>query len=95
MQDKNVPEVIDYFMQMLPLIAARSKDPNTKVGAIVVGPDGAIRTTGYNGLVRGIDDDVPERWSRENGEKYYWCEHAERNASSPGLHDVHVSDAVR
>lgn len=69
-----------YFMEMLPMVARRSKDPNTKVGAIIVGADNQIRTTGYNGLVRGIDDDREERWSRENGEKYHWCEHAERNA---------------
>ena len=74
------PSWDDYFMEMLPLVARRSKDPNTKVGAIIVGHDNAIRTTGYNGLCSFIDDSRPERWSREGGEKYFWCEHAERNA---------------
>lgn len=74
------PDWDSYFMNMLPHVAARSKDLHTKVGAIIVGADHQIRTTGYNGLVRGINDDAPERWSRENGEKYHWCEHAERNA---------------
>lgn len=82
--DKKQREWDSYFMGMLPQIASKSKDPNTKVGAIIVGPDHAIRVTGYNGLVRGINDDVPERWSRENGEKYHWCEHAERNAIYSG-----------
>ncbi|MBI1261280.1 MAG: dCMP deaminase [Rhizobiales bacterium] len=80
MRDTNTPNWDDYFMSMLPMIASRSKDPDTKVGCIIVGADHTPRTTGYNGLVSGIDDNRPERWSRENGEKYFWCEHAERNA---------------
>ena len=37
-------------------------------------------SSGYNGIPRGVNDNVPERNSRENGEKYYWMEHGERNA---------------
>jgi len=33
---------------------------------------------GYNGMPRGIDDDVDERHERPT--KYLWFEHAERNA---------------
>jgi len=55
-----------------------SKDPSTKVGCVIVGPDNEIRTTGYNGLVRDIDDNVPAR--NERPTKYLWYEHAERNA---------------
>ena len=47
------------FMEMAKLIASWSKDNSTKVGAIVVGPDREIRATGYNGVVRGVDDDIP------------------------------------
>ena len=43
------------FMEVARLIATWSKDPNTKTGAIVVGPDREIRATGYNGLVRGVN----------------------------------------
>lgn len=67
-----------YFLSLLPLIAQRSKDPNTKVGCVIVGPDNAIRSTGYNSFPRGINDNVPER--KERPEKYYWIEHADRNA---------------
>jgi dCMP deaminase len=67
-----------YFMNMLPLIAAKSKDKHTQVGAIIVGPDNEIRSTGYNSFVRGLDDTVPERFERP--EKYTWIEHAERNS---------------
>jgi len=34
-----------------------SKDPNRKVGALVVGTDGSPLSWGYNGLARGITDD--------------------------------------
>lgn len=65
-------------MEVAELVASWSKDPSTKTGAIVVGPDREIRATGYNGLVRGVNDDVPERLERPT--KYDFFEHAERNA---------------
>lgn len=66
------------FMEMAELVATWSKDTSTKVGAIVVGEDREIRSTGYNGVVRGVDDDIPERLERPT--KYDFFEHAERNA---------------
>ncbi|MBP3345500.1 MAG: dCMP deaminase family protein [Alphaproteobacteria bacterium] len=66
------------FMEVARLVATWSKDPSTKTGAIVVGPDREIRATGYNGLVRGVDDNKPERMERPT--KYDFFEHAERNA---------------
>lgn len=68
----------DYFMSMVYLVAAKSKDNRTHVGAVVVGPDNEIKTTGYNSFVRGLNDNVPER--QEKPEKYNWFEHAERNS---------------
>jgi dCMP deaminase len=45
---------------------------------VIVGPDGEIRSTGVNGFVRGLEDELhPERLERP--EKYFWMEHAERN----------------
>lgn len=66
------------FMDVAELVRTWSKDPSTKVGAVVVGPDREIRSTGYNGLVRGVDDNKPERLERPT--KYDFFEHAERNA---------------
>jgi dCMP deaminase len=66
------------FMELAFLISTWSKDPSTKTGAVVVGPDREIRATGYNGLVRGVDDSVQERMERPT--KYDFFEHAERNA---------------
>ena len=48
----------DYFMAMAHLNAMRSKDPHTRVGACIVGPDNTVRGNGYNGFPRGCSDDV-------------------------------------
>ena len=38
-------------------IAAWSRDPSTKVGAVLVRPDHTIASIGYNGFPRGVNDD--------------------------------------
>lgn len=68
----------DYFMTMVYLAAMRSKDATTHLGAVIVDDLNVIVSVGYNSFVRGINDDVPER--QERPEKYFWFEHAERNA---------------
>jgi len=67
-----------YFMSLVYLMSMKSKDENTKQGAVIVGPDNEIRSTGYNGFPRGLNDNIKER--QERPEKYFWFEHAERNA---------------
>lgn len=67
-----------YFMSLVYLVAMRSKDQSTNIGAVVVGPDNEIRSTGYNSFPMGINDNKPER--QERPEKYYWFAHAERNS---------------
>jgi dCMP deaminase len=67
----------EYFMRIAETVSMKSKDTSRKCGCVIVGPDNEIRSTGYNDHVRGIIDS-PER--RERPEKYYWTEHAERNA---------------
>jgi len=68
----------EYFFDLLPLIASKSKDPHTKVGCIIIGEGKEIKTTGYNSFPRGLRDNVPERLERP--EKYNWIIHAEQNA---------------
>ena len=51
---------------------------DTQIGAVIVGKDKEIVSTGYNSFPRGIDDNIRER--QERPEKYFWFEHAERNA---------------
>ena len=67
-----------YFKEMAELTAKKSKDRNTHIGAVIVGPDNEVRSTGYNSFPRGINDDLDER--QERPEKYFWFEHGERNA---------------
>lgn len=71
------PSWDQYFLQIAFLVAQRSRDPSTKVGAVIVGKDKDIRSTGYNGFPRGVDV-TPQRLER--GLKYKYAEHAERNA---------------
>jgi len=66
------------FMQLAEQISLWSKDQSTKVGCVIVGENNEIRSTGYNGLPRGVDDTVQDRYLRP--QKYLWTEHAERNA---------------
>ena len=68
----------DYFMTMAYLAAMKSKDESTHIGAVIVGKDKEVISTGYNSFPRHIIDDKKER--QERPEKYYWFEHAERNA---------------
>lgn len=65
------------FVNLAQHIADWSKDPSTKVGTIVVGPDREIRSTGYNGFPRGVADDG-RLTNRED--KYPIIVHAEENA---------------
>ena len=67
-----------YFRSIAEAVKNRSKDQRTQIGAVIVGENREIVSTGYNSFPRGINDDVPER--QERPEKYYWMEHAERNA---------------
>jgi dCMP deaminase len=66
------------FMNLAKVYAARSKDQSSQIGAVIIGPNNEQRAGGYNGMPRGINDDVPERHIRPA--KYEWLEHAERNA---------------
>lgn len=77
-QPRVIPSWDKYYLDVCQVVARRSKDPNTQVGCVIVGPAHEIRTTGYNSFPRGIRDDLPERLVRPT--KYHWIEHAERNA---------------
>ncbi|MEC7687287.1 MAG: dCMP deaminase family protein [Candidatus Thermoplasmatota archaeon] len=66
------------FLNLAKHISEWSKDPSTKVGCVVVGPDHEIRSTGFNGLPRGIEDNDERLNNREI--KYPLICHAEENA---------------
>ena len=69
---------VQYFRELAHTVKKKSKVENTQIGAVIVGKDKEIVSTGYNSFPRGIRDDVKERQQRP--EKYFWFEHAERNA---------------
>ena len=69
---------IEYFYNIAEEVKKKSKDKNTQIGAVIVGKDKEIVSTGYNSFPRGIDDERADR--QEKPEKYFWFEHAERNA---------------
>ena len=66
------------FLDLATHISTWSKDPSTKVGCVVVGEDREIRSTGFNGFPRGIEDDEERLADRE--QKYPLICHAEENA---------------
>ena len=70
--------LVDYFRSIAETVKEKSKDERTKIGAVIVGKDKEIVSTGYNSFPRGIDDWKADR--QERPEKYFWFEHAERNA---------------
>jgi dCMP deaminase len=59
-------------------VSTASKDPSTKVGAVIVDEDRRIVSLGYNGLPRGVEDSDDRLNNREL--KYKLILHAERNA---------------
>jgi len=55
-----------------------SKDPSTRVGSVIVGPDREILSAGFNGFPRGIADTLERLNDRET--KLQLVVHAEMNA---------------
>lgn len=85
-EPRNASEVASWdetFMGIAEVVARRSKDPSTQVGACIVSEENRILSVGYNGAPNGwSDEDFP--WAREAEDpldlKYHYVIHAERNA---------------
>jgi dCMP deaminase len=72
----------EYFILIALFTSLRSKDPRSKVGAVIVDQDKHIVGTGYNGFVRGADENSFS-WESEGNwlnTKYPYVVHAEQNA---------------
>ena len=67
----------EYYMRHQYLASEKSKDPSTKIGALLVRGDNIV-SIGYNGFPRGINDSNERLENRE--EKYFYVVHAEHNA---------------
>lgn len=68
----------NHFLELALLNARMSKDPSTKVGAVIVGPDREVRSMGFNGLPRGVADTSERMNDRDT--KLALVVHAEMNA---------------
>lgn len=67
------------FMDLAEHVSSWSKDPSTKVGAVVVDPKTrVVRGLGYNGFPRGVTDS--EERLNDRPTKYSLVVHAELNA---------------
>lgn len=66
------------FLKLAGEVAEWSKDPSTKVGAVIYRPDLTIVSLGFNGFPRGVDDD-PALYA-DRSIKYERVIHAELNA---------------
>ena len=68
----------ELWMNMVHLIAMKSRDPSSHIGALIVTPDNRLISAGYNGFPRGVEYEDSKRQERPT--KYFYYEHAERNA---------------
>lgn len=74
-----------YFLNLAQAVSMKSKDPSSKVGAVIVDRDNRIVSTGYNGMVAGADESKLT-WDRPM--KYHLVVHAELNAVLYARRDV-------
>lgn len=77
----------EYLMGFAQHAALKSKDPSTKVGAVLT-RERRVLCTGFNGLPQGVKD-LPARYERPR--KYLLVAHAEANAiSTAARHGIRV-----
>lgn len=74
------------FMNLAHHVAGWSKDPSTKVGAVIVNDKKQVLSLGYNGFPRGVHD-CAERYN-DRSTKLQFVAHAERNALDNAYIDV-------
>ena len=65
------------FFELAKVVASWSKDPSTKVGAVIV-KNKRIISVGYNGFAQGVNDTMDRYTDRPK--KYPRVIHAEKNA---------------
>lgn len=68
----------NWFLGLAEYVASASKDPSTKVGAVIIDKERRVVSLGYNGLPRGVVDNDERLTDRDL--KYKLIVHAERNA---------------
>lgn len=75
------------YLQLAEFIAVEwSKDPSTRVGAVIYGPDGQPVSFGYNGFPQGVADTEERLTDRPT--RLLFTQHAEDNALTFARRDV-------
>ena len=69
---------INHFIKVAEVVSTMSKDPNHKIGAVIVDKNNRIVSTGFNGFAKGIDD-TDERLNDKETKRLLML-HAEENA---------------
>ena len=83
----------DRYLGLAREVSTWSKDPSTKVGAVVIGNNGEVLTQGFNGFPRGISDNSARLKDRER--KYKLVVHAEMNAIyNAGLNGISLDGST-
>ena len=85
------PSKVKNYMDMAEIVAQRSHDAETKVGAVLINnKSGAIMATGFNGFVRGAcDHELPST----RPDKYEYILHAEQNMiANCARHGISMED---
>lgn len=67
-----------FYLGMAQYVSTASKDPSTKTGAVIVGPDNSVISVGYNGFPKGMADS--DELYADRAEKYSRIVHCEVNA---------------
>lgn len=67
-----------FFLGLAQYYSTRSRDPSTKVGAVIVRPDNSVCSVGFNGFPKSMPD--TEELYANRDEKYSRIVHAEINA---------------
>lgn len=68
------------FLQEAKLKSEWSKDPRSKVGAVIVRPDNTVASSGVNGLPRSLPDEMEDQILYDRNLKNQLIIHAEQNA---------------
>jgi len=69
-----------FFLGLARYVSTKSKDPSTKVGAVITRPDYSVASVGFNGFPQGMPDH--KHLYDDRDEKYSRIIHAEVNAVS-------------
>jgi dCMP deaminase len=68
----------EFYLGLSEYMATRSRDPSTKVGAVIVRPDKSVASVGFNGFPQKMSDNETLYANRD--EKYSRIIHGEVNA---------------